>query len=107
MVATKPKSIYTVKTGPQDTDGVRTYKVEKWNTDGVHETDYFITERPFLCSCFAGFKTEPCRHKQILGIFKGDNKIDKGGFYMWSQNPRQRGWYNSGDWGAGDADASS
>lgn len=93
MVAAKAKSIYTVKSGPSDTGGAKTYKVEKWNTDGDHVEDYFITERPFLCTCFAGVKTEPCRHKQILGIYKGDDLIDRGGFYMWDQNPKHRGWY--------------
>jgi hypothetical protein len=97
MVRTKPKSIYTVKTGPADGDHP-TYKVEKWNTDGEHETDYFISTRPFLCTCYAGVKTEPCRHKQIYGIFAGENRIDKGGFYMWDQNPKHRGWHNSGEW---------
>lgn len=97
MVKTKAKSLYTVKSGPADGQ-YPTYKVEKWDTDGNHETDYFISERPFMCSCFAGTQLNPCRHKRILGIFKGEDRIDKGGFYMWDQNEKHRGWYHSETW---------
>lgn len=93
MVVTKPKSIYTVKHGPNDPKDGPSYKVEKWDTDGTHHTDYWITERPFLCSCYAGTNTDPCRHKRILGIFKGENRIGQGGFYLWEQNERHRGWW--------------
>lgn len=96
MPLPKPKSMYAIRS-MEPTGALSNWAVIKLNTNYEPQTTYYISQQPppstqLICTCFAGFKHEPCRHKKMLQLFAENKRIDSGWMYIPDHRKNQDPW---------------